>query len=173
MFLRLMVPAAASIALMGATLAQAQVDPDPLNPDLIYDPVTGGVSIDADGATILTFVLNSEGKFLTNFTQEQLKADTLGLDGIQDNTPSVIGWASGVALANIGYTGANFDPAFIGNIFPTGLDLDGLGALLTRADWAGPNGAGSAFEITLVPEPGMISLAVLGGLGLLARRRAC
>ena len=143
--------------------------------DLLYDPATGNVFIDADGATILSFGLESNGAFLTNFDQDQLNDDTFNADGLEDNTTNVIGWVSALATGNQGYTGANHDPAFIGNILQAGLDLQQVESILSEATWAGPQGAGGDFEIGLtaaaIPEPGSFIVLGLGALAILAQRR--
>ena len=175
MLSRLRLPLAAAAVLTLAGFAQAQTfsaDPNPLVPDLIYDPSTGGASISPDGFNIASFALQSDNKFLTNFTQDQLKADTFNITGLQDNTPSVVGWVSPLVTAGQGYTGANFNPAFIGNIFPKNLSLAQLGTLLTGRAYANLGVGGDFDLITVVPIPEPTTLAAVAGVaGLLATRR--
>ena len=135
------------------------------------------MKIFADGANVLSFNLQSAAQFLppANFTD--LNNDVGFVSAFTDNTPSAIGWTSALALANIGFDGpagaTNTPFADLGNVFPTGLDLAGLQALLTNNAWGGPSGTGAAFDIAVLPEPSSVVLLILGGVVLVgaARRR--
>ena len=153
--------ASASVAAVGLAL----------NPDLIYDPDSGEVFIDADGAVILSFNLQSDGAFNAVFTQDELNDDTLNVTGLQDNTESAIGWVSALVAANLGYSGVENDPAFIGAILDANLSLADLEGLFTNNQWAGPNGTTGVFDLVVVPEPTSVALLGLGGVALLRRRR--
>jgi hypothetical protein len=124
------------------------------NPDLLYTPSTGNVQIDADGATILSFVWQSANLFIPPADFSDLNDDVLmGVNGKSDNTSGQIGWVSALSTADPprGFDGPAI--ANLGDIFPTGLDDVGLQDLLTRYTWAGPNGSDGLFELVVVPVP--------------------
>lgn len=167
MKLRVLISSAAALGFAASALAV---------PTLIYDFSTGGVSVDADGQTIVSFSMQSEGRFQPNFDPTELNVDVLdgALPSLNDNTQNVIGWTSGGATAGFGYSGATHDPAFIGVLLETGLTQQDLQAIFTQTSWAAPAGGDSgSFDVTAinVPEPGSLALLGLGGLALLRRRR--
>ena len=60
----------------------------------------------------------------------------------------------------------------LGNIFPEGMNQDGLNAYLTLADYASELGVGGEMSLhVVIPEPSALVLALLGMLSLAARRR--
>lgn len=139
-------------------------------PDLIYNPTNGNVQIDADGANMLVFNLQSAAQFSPPADFTDLDNNVGFASAFVDNTASAIGWTSALALANIGFVGPEL--ANLGNIFPTGLDLAGLTALLTNNEWGGPSGTGANFDLVVqIPEPSSVVLLVLGLVGLVGFRR--
>ena len=140
---------------------------DPNVPDLIYNPATGEVVLDADGSGII-------GYSLKNGTNSFFSAShTAILGGV---TTSLASELSEAALSSP--AGANS----IGLVFPLGLDLAGLSAFLTTNEVSRSLGAPIvSFDLVIsgvaVPEPSAIRLAVLGllpglvAMGLFGRRR--
>ena len=129
--------------------------------DLIYDPSTGNVTLDTLGGTLAGFQLENlaggsdftPGNFIPPFgTLPDATATVLG-----DSNP--FGAITGV-----------FD---IGNVFPTGLDLSGLEAFLSTADYtAGLGQPITEFDLVVaaIPTPAALP-AGLALLGLVISRR--
>lgn len=136
---------------------------DPNIPDLMYDPATGEVVLDTDSSTIIGYTLkNTTNSFLPG-------GHTPILGGVTTALTSEI---SEAALSSP--AGQNS----IGLIFPTGLDLAGLTALLSTNTVSRSLGAPLVpFDLVVlgpaVPEPSTWVMAALGLLGLtfMARRR--
>ncbi|REK49240.1 MAG: hypothetical protein DWQ46_00500 [Planctomycetota bacterium] len=133
---------------------------DPNIPDLIYDATTGEVVLDSDGSSIIGYSLqNATNSFLPG-------AHTPILAGVTTALTSQIEEA---ALAP--------GSGSIGLVFPTGLDLAGLSALLTVNQVSRSLGAPLVpFDLVVVggatvPEPATLLLAILGWSLLLASRR--
>jgi len=135
---------------------------DPSIPDLIYDPATGEVVLDPDGSGIIGYSLKSAGAF-------NAAGHTTILGGVSTSLPTELAEA---ALSSPG------SPMSIGFVFPTGLDLTGLAALLTANEVS--RGLGSPlvpFDLVVlgpaVPEPAtlLLSSMALGTLCLVALRR--
>ena len=137
------------------------VDGDDAN--LVYDPATGNVTIDAtDTATeaIISFVLATESNDLRtdNSLFPFIDAGTN-----TDNTTFQIGQTDPLnqgagPLVNLG------------NIFPTDLSLSDLSEYLSLADYASALGSGGTFDLILVPEPSALTLAFLAVFPLHHRR---
>ena len=134
-------------------------------PDLIYDPVTGEVTLDVDGAGIIGYVLKNGSSDFAFLNHAQILA------GVKT---SVAGELSEAAFASS--VGANS----IGNVFPTGMNLAALTAYLTVNDVSTSLGAPVVpFDLVVlstgpaVPEPSTMVLAVLGmaGMALVAYHR--
>ncbi|REJ69814.1 MAG: PEP-CTERM sorting domain-containing protein [Planctomycetota bacterium] len=133
---------------------------DPNIPDLIYDAVTGEVILDPDGSSIIGYSLQNEsGAFLPgNFNPV--------LGGVATATSIILEEAT---LGSLG------GPASIGNVFPTGMDISELFALLSVNQVSRSLGTPLVpFDlIVVVPEPSTYAMACLSlaALGLLGRRR--
>lgn len=136
---------------------------DPSIPDLIYDPATGEVVFDLDGAPgLIGYSLKSAGGFLAG-------GHTPILGGVTTSLPTELAEA---ALSTPAL------PASIGFVFPLGMDLGDLTAFLT--DNTVSTGLGAPlvpFDLVVlgpaVPEPATIAMALLGlfGLAFVGRRR--
>ncbi|QDT69165.1 Beta-porphyranase A precursor [Planctomycetes bacterium MalM25] len=136
----------------GFTGAKASVVEGPVdagqsvdNPDLLYDPETGGLAIDADGLTLFAFHLSGEGDFIG-------MADFSDLDGavgeastLVDNTPGDIGWVSARLDSVIGFD----QQADLGDLAPVGMDLSEFQAWVDDASWAGI-AVGGEFDLVLL-----------------------
>lgn len=120
----------------------------PNNPDLIYTASSGNVQIDADGAVVGSFFLQSNsGQFLPPADFGDLDAD-VGLAATNvNNTATTIGWISRLFLAGTGYDGPGL--ADLGNIFPVSLDMAELDALLSDDGWGQPGGGGGNFDLII------------------------
>ncbi|REJ66854.1 MAG: hypothetical protein DWQ31_13050 [Planctomycetota bacterium] len=127
---------------------------DPSVPDLIYDPTTGEVVLDPDGSSIIGYSLqNATNSFLPG-----------------NHTPILAGVATALT-SQIEEAALAPGSGSIGLVFPTGLDLAGLQALLTVNQVSRSLGAPLVpFDLVVLggaPVPEMSTLA-LGALGLLA-----
>ncbi|REK42313.1 MAG: PEP-CTERM sorting domain-containing protein [Planctomycetota bacterium] len=137
---------------------------DPSIPDLIYDASTGEVTLDADGSSIIGYSLqNATNSFLPAGHTPILAGVTTALTSQLEEAALAPGSGS------------------IGLVFPTGLDLAGLQALLTVNTVSRFLGAPLVpFDLVVVsttappiPEPATAVLWLIGmtGLGLVAWRR--
>lgn len=146
----------------GATLASPSA---PTNADLVYDPTTGNVKLDAAKAT---------GAVITNFVLKNAAG------GADFNTGALLPFSNFTAkstvleISNTDLTTVGFSGIWnLGNVFPTGLDLTTLSALLTQDTYVGTLGSGNlGFNLVVVPEPATLACISLGALGLLRRKRA-
>ncbi|REK29840.1 MAG: hypothetical protein DWQ42_02750 [Planctomycetota bacterium] len=136
---------------------------DPAIPDLIYDPTTGEVVLDFDGSSII-------GYSLQNATNSFLPAG---------HTPILAGVATALT-SQLEEAALAPGSGSIGFVFPTGLDLAGLQALLSVNQVSRFLGAPLVpFDLVVlssgpvVPEPSTFVLwtVALGTLGLVAARR--
>jgi len=129
---------------------------DPSIPDLIYDPATGEVIFDLDGAAgLIGYSLKSAGGFLAG-------GHTPILGGVTTSLPTELAEA---ALSTPAL------PASIGFVFPLGMDLAALSAFLTENTVSTGLGAPLVpFDLVVlgpaVPEPATILLSAAGLLGL-------
>jgi hypothetical protein len=141
----------------------------PNNPDLLYDPSTGNVKIDADGAEILSFIWRSAMQFVDGAADfSDLDSDVGPFESqFADSTESQIGWASGLFPVNMGFDGPQL--ADIGNVFPTGLDQTGLQNLFTRNEWTSPplGTVAGSFDLVVVPEMNAFVYLLMSSMGVL------
>jgi len=135
---------------------------DPAVPDLIYNPATGEVILDPDGASIIGYSLKSAGSFLGG-------NHTPILGGVSTSLSTELAEAALSSPAG---------PMSIGFVFPTGLDNAALAALLSENTVSTGLGAPLVpFDLVgisaAVPEPMTLLLSAFGlfGLGLMAARR--
>lgn len=131
------------------------------NPDILYNPATGNVQIDADGAEFTTVSLKSDFNFIPPADFSDLDDDVgLGTSTFTSNQSDQIGWISVLFTVDIGFDGPAL--ADLGNIFPLGLDTAGLAALLVDPNdpqtpesgnvWGSLSNSGK-FDLAVVPEP--------------------
>jgi len=122
---------------------------DPGIPDLIYDPTSGEVVLDADGSSIIGYSLKSAGAFLPG-----------------GHTP-ILGGVSTSLSTELAEAALSSSDGSIGPVFPTGLNLAGLSALLTENTVSTGLGAPLVpFDLVVlgpaVPEPASYALAAIG-----------
>ena len=118
------------------------------NPDLVYDPDTGSLSIDADGTNIIAFQFGTDDSFLTAADFSQLDVAVGSTSTIVDNTSNVIGWVSDQATGGVGFDAATI--VNLGELLPTGLDGAGLASFLSGVPVWGGIGTGGTFDILLL-----------------------
>ena len=167
---------ALSAVLMFSSIASAGLMPadagDPLVPDLIYHSANGEVFLDVDGSPgIVGYVLkNGTNSFIPGGFSQMLA----GVFTAITSEVSEAAFASSVGSNSIGL------------VFPTGLNLAGLTALLETNTSSSSLGSPlvpfdlivitSTTGTTGVPEPATFAMAAMGlvGMGLYTwRRRAC
>jgi len=148
----------------GDSLMAPAATGDPSVPDLIYNPTTGEVILDPDGAGIIGYSLKNG----TNSFHGASHTPVLG--GVSTSLSSELAEA---ALSSLG------SPQSIGFVLPIGLDLAGLHALFTTNEVSRALGAPlvpfDLVVLTAVPEPTASWLAACGLLalgGMVLRRRA-
>ena len=146
------------------TGAQAGNLTDGADADLVYDPATGNVTIDASDTAagqIISFVIGTDQN---NMDTSATVVPFIDAGTNTDNTPFQIGQTDPL---NQG-AGPLVD---IGNVLPTGMDLTALSEYLTIAEYASELGAGGTLDLRVIPEPSGLVLALFGLFSLAARRR--
>ena len=139
--------------------------------DLIYDPESGNVTLDASDAAsgvVLSFVL---GTGQDNMRSENFVQSADGSAG-----PFIdVGTNTDATAFQIGQTdplGQGAGPTIdLGDILPAGMDQAGLSEYLTLAQYASALGAGGELDLIVVPEPSTLALILFGLVGLAMRRR--
>ena len=146
----------------GAMMATASENGEPA--ELIYDPATGNVKLDAsrtDTGSIVSFVLGTED---ATFIADEAMLPFADIGANTDATAFQIGQTDAL---NQG-AGPIVD---LGNIFPTGIaDASELSDYLSLAEYASDLGSGGTLQLSVVPEPSSITLLMLG-IASIARRR--
>jgi hypothetical protein len=131
--------------------------------DLLYDPATGNVQLDASEAA---------GSVITNFQIENTDGtfDILNYNRLFDGA---FGQATGETIGDTDMTFAGLaGVADLGDIFPVGLDAAGLEAYLKTASYVGAAASGQqTFDLVVIPEPSSLTLVGLGGWILFRRSR--
>jgi hypothetical protein len=129
--------------------------------DLLYDPLTGNLSIDPSegtGGVLTGYVLQSNDQFIAANHQTHLGGNVTSIAGEISETNN-----SSTIMTTID----------LGNVLPTGLTLTDLEMLLTTANYVGQSGSSvHELDLIVVPEPQSIALLVVGLLlALLLRQR--
>ena len=139
--------------------------------DLIYDPATGNVTLDASDTSsglFISFVLGADDGMRPENLTESAPGNAGPFFDVGTNTDAKTFQIGQTDPLNQG-AGPEIN---LGDIFPAGLDLAGLADYLTLANYASELGAGGELDLIVkIPEPSSIALLLLGVLGLVARRR--
>ena len=135
--------------------------------DLVYDPATGNVKVDATeaaGGVVTSFQIEAAaGTFIRD---EYVGPTGGGFGGLFEDVRTKVIADSGLTF--VGFGGIHD----FGNVFPAGMDLAQLEAYLRTAVYTGALGSGQHQLDLVIPEPATMSLLALGGLGLaLGRKR--
>jgi len=153
-----------SVAAVAATLAApASFTPGDDRADLIYDPATGNVKLDAtDVGKIISFFLEGDGEV---FDPSRTNLPFLETTTNTDNVAIQIGQTD---VLNQGFTGV-WD---LGDVLEAGLTQSELEALFLRTGYVFALGQGvQSFDVGLVPEPASLTLMTMAGMLLVSRRR--
>ena len=144
----------------GAMAGNATDGPDA---DLIYDPSTGNVTLDASdtaSGAIISFVLGTDQN---NLVPENFDQPFINVGTNTDATEFQIGQTDPL---NQG-AGPLVD---LGDILPTGMTYPELRDYLTLAEYASELGQGGTLDVA-IPEPSSAVLALTSLLALITRRR--
>ena len=132
--------------------------------DLVYDPVSGNVTLDASDAAsgvVISFVIGTDQQ---NMVPANLNIPFIDVGTNTDATTFQIGQTDPL---NTG-SGPTVD---LGNILPTGMDLTALSDYLTLAEYASALGSGGELDLRVVPEPSSFVLLAIGLLAIRRRKR--
>lgn len=153
-------PTASATSVLAASVSASALSPT--NADLIYDQVTGEITLDgaeAAGGVITNFVLTSDGEFINTdgLTNPFLGAFfTANANEISASDPLT----TGLALIELGA------------VLQAGLTESELADVFGAATYVGNLGTGvQTLDLVLVPEPTTLVLMGLGGLAAMRRRR--
>lgn len=119
------------------------------NPDIVYNPETGEISVSADGQTVLAFHLSTEDTFLSPADYSALDTAVGSVSPYTDNESDEVGWISGSVNFLQGLS--EDATASLGLLLPSGLDAASLAAFFADASWAGV-AAGGQFDLILLAE---------------------
>ncbi len=142
----------------------------PSDPDLLYNPATGNVTLFTDGIFFDSYLIKTDDEANFNgpaasFAFQGFFAGgttDLASDQIFENNPT----GAFLAITNGGET--TFD---LGDILPANLDAAQLGAVLETTNWSEATNASGTFDVIIVPEPASVTLFAATGLLALRRRR--
>ncbi len=150
-----------------AFLAQAA---DPNNPDLIYNPDTGEVTLHTDGVFFDTYQLLFANGGDFDDAAAQFAFQSFFAGGTTDLVENEI-FESNPTGAFLAITNGGNDTFSLGLILPTGLDDAQLAALFEAAQWSDATNASGSFDLIRIPEPTTATLLAAAGLLTLRRRR--
>ena len=143
---------------------------DGIDADLIYNPMTGNVQLDASDTRakeLVSFILATDQNNLRpeNFVESspQNLGPWLNVGTNTDATTFQIGQTDPLGGAVPWVSGD------LGDIFPPGMDQGELAEYLTTADYASELGVIGQFDLIVVPEPSTF-VFMLGGLLFAARK---
>ncbi len=150
-----------TIAGAGLTLLSSG---DPSLADLIYDPATGNVKLDATEAA---------GGVITNFVLKNASGGEDFVTGVVNFPFTTFQEDLPTEISNTDGTLTGFSDVWdLGNVFVAGLDEASLSDWLTKATYVGALGTGvHTFDFVVVPEPGALALLFCALAGLLAYAR--
>ena len=135
--------------------------------DLIYNPATGNVRLDAadtNSMRIVSFVLGNDQD---SFRSDNFIKPFLNLGTNTDATPFQIGQTDA-----LGGVWDQTKPSNLGNIFPLGMNQSELAEYLTLAAYSAElGGSGGTFDLIIVPESAVLSPVIAGFLLALQSRR--
>lgn len=149
-----------ALVAMFASMAQAALPVGPGAGDdivsLIYDPASGNLKLDAAGVKVTTLEIQSAAGMFTGSAPAGLVSPPF----------DVFSPKKYFLLKTTGIGDTD-----LGNVLPTGLSGQALGADLSVNGSKLPSGGLGAVNLNVVPEPSSLALLVLGGLGMLRIRR--
>jgi len=134
--------------------------------NLLYDPATGNVKMDASeaaGSVILSFQIETAGLFREgNYIGPAVGGFGGAFEDIND-------WEIGdTDLTFTGFGGVHD----FGDIFPAGMNSDQLDGFLTKKVYTGAAGTGQwDLDLLVVPEPASLLILLAAGLPALLKRR--
>lgn len=161
-----------SVGLLGAGIAWGDGTPGNLVPDVTYNPDDGEVHFDADGLDVIAFTIVAPDAAGQHFESNL------------DPAGAPFAYWGYEYVANAGDGSAQFwDGTITLPSGPLGIVTDGpyhvmtLAQDLTDADFGmvtyghyEPSGDGNT-DVTILPEPGLLSLLGIGALTLVRRKR--
>lgn len=139
--------------------------PSPTRATVIYNPTTGDVTIDPNGNTMSGFRLfDSAGSFF-------VASATFPPGGaFTTDTAAQKFWST---FSSSSYLTSPFD---LGDIAPSGLTdtqfMADMNNVSTDSVWTAAGGGSFNYNYSSVPEPATMSLLIMGGMAVLARKRA-
>lgn len=123
---------------------------------VVYDPANGNITLRSDGSTINGFILTSADGILTGSAANLPAGGFFSVDEDQEISTSFVSISSDLDLGNVAPAGLT--QAAVAQDLTLTYTVEGVAGIFTG-------------ELTLAPEPGVVGLMAIGGVGLLGRRR--